>query len=312
MPILRLNAGSEGLVLNDSPASALSAISRAACGTGPVMVLIHGFKYDPDSTSCSPHASIFGTAPHQNGDVTTQWPRHLGFGSRNIEEGLAIAFAWRARGNLWRAERSARMAGRHLAQVIALIRLRAPERPIHVISHSMGSEVIFEALNALPAGAVQRIVALSGATYASRALAAMQTPAGRTAELFNITSRENDVFDFMYERLIAPPVRGDWAMGIGIDLPNVVNIQLDCPRTLAALTRFGAHVAPPGRRICHWSSYTRPGVLGFYARALRAPHAVPLPALRRLMPESMAPRWSRMFVRPRVTFALPLSRKTAS
>ncbi len=312
MPILRLNAGPEGLVLHGSPASALAATRQAAAGTGPVMILIHGFKYDPDCTSCSPHTSIFASAAHHEAGGNVQWLRHLGFGTGDVDEGLAIAFAWRARGNLWRAERSARAAGQHLADVVRLIRKRAPNRPIHVISHSMGSEVVFEALKSLPAGAIRRIVALSGASYASRAIAAMQTPAGRAAELFNITSRENDVFDFMYERLIAPPVRGDWAMGIGIDLPNVVNIQLDCSRSLAALTRFGGHIAPPGRRICHWSSYTRPGVLRFYARVLRDPDAVPLNALQKVLPEAVAPRWSRMFARPKLTLTLPMAQKTAS
>jgi len=312
MPILRLNAGPDGLVLHGSAASALSAIRTAAAGTGPVMVLIHGFNYDPDGAGCSPHASIFNPGPHHHHPKKSPWLRHLGFGTGNSHEGLAIAFAWRARGDLWRAERSARAAGRNLADVIRMIRFRAPERPIHVISHSMGSEVIFEALQTLPAGAVQRIIALSGATYASRAAAAMQMPAGRAAELFNITSRENDVFDFMFERLIAPPVRGDWAMGGGIDLPNAVNIQLDCACTLAALTQFGGYIAPALRRMCHWSGYTRPGALRFYARVLRSPDDVPLRAVRQVLPEVVAPRWSRMFARPHLTFALPPARKSAS
>ena len=116
----------------------------------------------------------------------------------------------------------------------------------------------------------------------------------------------------MYERLIAPPQRGDWAMGNGLDLPNAVNIQLDCLRTLDTLPRFGGHVAPPGRRVCHWSGYTRPGALRFYARALRDPAAVPLPALRAALPAAVAPRWSRMFARPKLPLTLPVARKTAS
>ncbi|MEO0379458.1 MAG: alpha/beta hydrolase [Pseudomonadota bacterium] len=312
MPILRLNAGPDGLVLHGSPAAALPAIRTAAQGTGPVIVLVHGFKYDPDCNHCSPHATIFGTQPHQHRAGHMQWLRHLGFGTGNANEGLAIAFGWRARGNLWRAQRAARAAGRHLASVINLIKQRAPARPLHIISHSMGSEVVFEALHTLPPNTVQRIIAISGATYASRAAQAMQSPAGRTAELFNITSRENDVFDFMFERLIAPPVAGDWAMGNGLDLPHVVNIQLDCARTLAALTRFGGHIAPAGRRMCHWSGYTRPGVLRFYAHALRNPDAVDVMELQDVLPDAVAPRWSRMFARPKLPLTLPMARKTAS
>lgn len=312
MPILRLNAGPDGLVLHGSPAAALPAIRTSAKGTGPIMVLIHGFKYDPDSNDCSPHATIFGTQLHQHRAGHVQWLRHLGFGAGDANEGLAVAFGWRARGNLWRAERSARAAGRHLADVISLLKQCAPERPIHVISHSMGCEVIFEALQTLAPHTVQRIIALSGATYASRATAAMQSAAGRTAELFNITSRENDVFDFMYERLIAAPVAGDWAMGSGLDLPNVVNIQLDCTRTLAALTRFGAHIAASQRRMCHWSGYTRPGVLRFYAHALRNPDAVDMRKVQDVLPDVVAPRWSRMFARPALSLALPMAQKTAT
>lgn len=312
MPILRVNAGPDGLVLNGSPACARTAIAGAATGAGPVMVLIHGFKYDPENTARTPHTSIFGTPAHPVRARKAHWLRPLGFGTGNMDEGLAIAFAWRARVNLWRAERAAHVAGRHLAEVIALIHRRAPLRPIHVISHSMGSEVIFEALKGLPAGAIARVITLSGASYASRAVAAMQTPAGRAAELFNITSRENDVFDFIYERLMAPPLRGDWAMGLGVDLPNVVNVQLDCARSLAALTAFGAHIALPRGRMSHWSSYTRPGVLRFYARVLRDPAGVPIAGLRQVLPADVAPRWSRMFGPTPVQRAVPTTQTSAS
>ena len=312
MSILRLNADPAGLVLNGSPASAHSAIRRAAVGTGPVIILIHGFKYDPDCLTASPHTSIFGGMAHRSGRARKRWLCRLGFGMGNADEGLAIAFGWHARGNLWRAARAAHGAGDCLAQMITLIHRAAPHRPIHVISHSMGSEVVFAALKAVPAGAVGRVIALSGASYASHAAAAMQTPAGQAAELFNVTSRENDLFDFIYERLITPPVPGDGAMGGGIALPNVVNIQLDCPRTLSVLARFGGHIAPARRRMCHWSSYTRPGALRFYAHALRNTDAVPLSVLQQALPKVSAPRWSTMLARPHVTRALPMAQKPAS
>lgn len=311
MPILRLNSGPDGLTLHGSPAAPMPAVRRAAMGTGPVVVLVHGFKYDPDDPECSPHSSIFGTQLHHHKPGNVQWLRHLGFGCGNADEGLAIAFAWRARGNLWRAQRSACAAGRLLGEVIATIRQRAPHRQVHVVTHSMGSEVIFEALGALPAHAVQRIIALSGASYSSRAVHALQSEAGRTAELLNITSRENDLFDFIYERLIAPPVRGDGAMGLGLNLPNVVNIQIDCARTLTALGRFGVEIAPPLRRICHWSSYSRPGALRFYARALRDGDTVNLSDLRAVLPKTLAPRWSLLLAPPRLALSLPAAQKAA-
>lgn len=313
MPILRLNAGPEGLRVHQSPASALAVTRTAAPGSGPVMILVHGYKYDPDSARFSPHRTIFGRAGQQDHvSGHTQWLRHLGFGTGHGDEGLAIAFGWRARGNLWHAQRSARTAGRALAEVIRTIRSIAPHRPIHAITHSMGSEVIFEALHHLPAHSLHRIIAITGASYVTTVEAAMETQAGQTAQLFNVTSRENDLFDVMFERLIAPDAPYDRAMGAGVSLPHAVNIQLDCPDTLAALTRLGVHIAPPHRRICHWSGYTRPGALRFYARALRQPDTFTLDDLRDALPGVPAPRWSRMFAIPALPTHLPMGQKTAS
>ncbi|KIC49172.1 alpha/beta hydrolase [Tateyamaria sp. ANG-S1] len=311
MPILRLNAGAGGLALHGSPAPALPALRHAARGTGPIIILIHGFKYDPSDTRFCPHARIFGRTRHLD-STHRQWLRPLGFGCGHADEGLAIAFAWRARGNLWRAQRSAHAAGVALAQTIRTLRTSAPDRPIHAITHSMGSEVIFEALHHLPPHALQRIIAITGASYASVAETALETVAGRTVELLNITSRENDVFDLMFERLIAPDVAQDRAIGNGLSLPHTVNIQLDCTRTLAALTRFGGHIDAPQRRICHWSGYTRAGALRFYARALRHADAVPLDALQDTLPDHAAPRWSRIFAMPHLPSYLPAGQKTAT
>ena len=293
MPVLRLNAGTEGPVLHGSPASAMRIITSAALGSGPVIVMIHGYKYDPYCAKHSPHASIFAGPTRPVLHKKVQWLHHLGFGSGDPNEGLAIPFAWRARGSLWRAQRAARLAGQQLADVITAIHQRAPRRPIHVVTHSMGSEVIFEALFGLPANSIDRIVTLTGASYASRAADALQqSKAGRTAALINVTSRENDPFDFLYERLIPPPQRGDLSLGRGIDLPNAVTLRLDCARTLAQLAQCGGHIAAPSRRICHWSGYTRPGAMRFYAHALRHPDAVPLSALQQTLPATVGPRWT--------------------
>lgn len=312
MPILRLNAGTDGLVLHGSPAPALPALRNAARGSGPIIILIHGFKYDPGTPRFCPHGRIFGRTRHPESVHHTQWPRPLGFASGHQDEGLAIAFGWRARGNLWRAQRSAWAAGVALAQAIQTVRTVAPYRPIHAITHSMGSEVIFEALHHLPSHAVQRIITITGASYASVAQAAMETPAGRAAELLNVTSRENDAFDAMFEKLIPAQVPQDRAMGAGVSLPNAVTLQLDCPRTLAALTRFGGHIHMPKRRVCHWSGYTRPGALQFYARALRHPEYLELQALQDALPDTSAPRWSRIFAMPDSPSHLLGWQKTAS
>ncbi|MEL7166417.1 MAG: alpha/beta hydrolase [Pseudomonadota bacterium] len=306
MPILRLDAGPTGVSVHASPAPVARVLQVAARGTGPVMVLVHGFKYDPACTEFDPHQKIFAL------DTPTGWPRPLGFGGSGPDEGLALAFGWRARGNIWQAQGAARRAGQHLAQVIRTLRAVAPQRPVHAVTHSMGSEVVFQALHDLWPGDLCRIVTLSGASYGARAVAAMETAAGRGSELFNVTSRENDLFDAVFERLLAPDAVGDRAMGCGIDLPHVVNLQLDCPRTLAVLPRFGGIIAPADRTICHWSGYTRAGAMPFYAHALRHPAAVPLDAVRAALPARAAPRWSRMFARRAPAAPLPMGQKTAS
>ena len=312
MPILRLNAGPAGLVLHGSPASPRSAIGRAAAGKGPIIILVHGFKYDPDITEHSPHNSIFASPRYRARQMHSHWLPAMGFGTGRTTEGLAIAFGWRARGDLTCAMDAARQAGQHLAKVITDLRALAPGRPIHAVSHSMGSEVVFEALHELAAGSIDRIVTLTGASYASRAAEAVRSPAGRTIELFNVTSRENDVFDALFERLTVSRNGNDRAIGVGLDLPNVVNIQLDCAQSLVALRRFGGHISAAQTRVCHWSGYTRPGALRFFARALRRPGDVPLQALRQVLPATMAPRWSRLFTRPNIPLPLPNLIKTAT
>lgn len=294
MPILRLNAGNDGLSVHGSPAPAIPALRRAAHGPGPVIVMIHGFKYDPDCASCSPHSTILALKPRPDRTDDVLWPRHLGFGTGREDEGLAIAFGWRARGNIWRAQRSARSAGRHLALVVREIRRVNPLRPIHFVTHSMGSEVALEALENLPANSVDRVIALTGASYVSRAKAALLSPAGKTVEFFNIISRENDLFDFMFECLTEAPVASDRALGAGVDAANAVNIQIDCARSLWHIASFGGHVAAPTRRVCHWSGYTRPGAMAFCSLLMRKPHRIPLDTLQDILPENNAPRWSRL------------------
>ncbi len=294
MPVLRLNATDSGVAVHQSPACAPPAWHRAALGRGPIIVMIHGYKYDPDMPAHCPHTSIFSPVRQTHRRGHGAWLRDLGFGKGDPDEGLAIALGWRARGLLWHAQTAARHAGRALADVVQDLHLRAPHRPIHVITHSMGSEVAFEALHHLPRGAVQRIIALNGASYASRAASALRTPAGQDAELINMTSRENDLFDFAFERVLPRPKLHDHALGAGIDAPNAVTLQLDCPATLAGLAGLGARIDHPQRRICHWSAYTRPGAMAFYARALRHPAHMPLNALQQAVPDRQAPRWSRL------------------
>lgn len=59
MPLLRINATSEGPQLHGSPVPARRVIQTAARSKGPVIIMVHGFKYDPETPRFCPHTSIF-------------------------------------------------------------------------------------------------------------------------------------------------------------------------------------------------------------------------------------------------------------
>ncbi|MEP1518726.1 alpha/beta hydrolase [Ascidiaceihabitans sp.] len=306
MPLLRINATTEGPQLHGSPVPARRVIQTAARSKGPVIIMVHGFKYDPETPRFCPHTSIFD-APL--GHKRDSWPAALGFAGRDPNEGLAVAFAWRARGTLWHALRTAAQAGQNLAQVIAIVKRTAPARAVHVICHSMGSEVFFEALHHLPAHSIQRAIILTAASYQSRASSALHTDAGQALELFNITSRENDLFDAGFETLIKAATPSDRAVGAGLFAPNAVNIEIDCDLTLQRLRLTGADIAPAARRISHWSAYMRPGLMPFYNSLLRRPSETPLAALRHALPPVGSQRFARLLPfmhKPQAGLSAPL------
>ena len=307
MPLIRINAkGSEPrLHCGTQPLyRRLAEVTAEATRDEPVIVMIHGYKYRPGMPDHCPHLHLMAMHPRDRPWHSPSWPRQLGFGTGHANEGLGIAFGWDARGPLWSARRRAIEAGRALAQLLNDLRRQSPYRPVHLLAHSMGTEVALQALDHLPANAIQRIVSLTGASYRETAQAALETAAGQTTEFFNITSRENDTFDFLFERLVAPPVRGDRAIGLGLDAPNAVTLQLDCTETLGNLHRLGAPMGNPERRICHWSTYTRAGTLRFYNDLMRNPARWPLNRLQQAVPEAPARRWSRLVAPPAI--ALPL------
>jgi len=286
MPILRINATSRGLALHRNPAPLASGLAAALPGQGPIILMLHGYKYAPSQPEHSPHKKIFGDGP-------TAWPAQLGFGAQTRDEGLAVAFGWYARGPLHSVYRRATQLGVTLADLITQIKCAAPQRPVHIIAHSLGAQAALSALPHLPARSIQRMVLLTGASFESHARRMLSTAAGRTAEVFNVTSRENDLFDLAFERLVPAPQQGDRAIGQGISAPNVRTWQLDCAATLAALRQHGYAVDDAQRRICHWSSYRRPGVMQLYETLLRTPERVPLSSFDAVLPRCPEARWSR-------------------
>jgi len=312
MPLLQISAGPRGADLHGISGRLGEALAEGVRASGPIVVMIHGYKFAPGHAEACPHRHILSLDPARDCWKALSWPRALGFGSGFADEGLGIAFGWDARGTIWQAYARAERAGLALAGVIAELARVAPGRPVHILTHSLGARVALAALPHLEPGTVGRMILLNAAEYGGRARAALASPAGRAAEAINVTSRENDLFDFLLERLIAPPERGDGTLAQTMPrLSNTLTLQLDHAETLAALDRCGFEIAPPRARVCHWSAYLRPGVFGLYRALLRQPEALPLARLRTLLPEQPDPRWSRVLALPELRFAPPARRGAA-
>jgi pimeloyl-ACP methyl ester carboxylesterase len=277
MPQIIVNATEEGL---DYDAAALASAIAELPARAPVVILLHGFKYAPGVPGRCPHRSILAErAPRAHWKVMS-WPRHLGFGRGT--EGLVIALGWNAIGSIWQAYRRAGKAGRALAELIDTL-----DRPVHMLGHSLGARVALSALCHARAGSVGRVVLIAGAELRAVARAAMVAPAGRTADVLNVTSAENAPFDLMLEAVMG--FRGR-AIGAGLDdLPGWVDLPVDREETRARLARIGYRIAPPCRRVCHWSLYLRPGLFPLYGSVIRgalpvARLAAPAPAAPTLLP----------------------------
>lgn len=293
MPMLRITVTDDGAGLQGAAAPLLPVLRHGLrADPGPVTLMIHGYKYQPGNRQHCPHASILARAPEIDDSRTVSWPRHLGLrGQRG--EGLGLSFGWQARGSIWAAHREAQRAGEVLAGLLSDIRRLAPARPINIVAHSLGARVALHGISRAAPGAVTRVILLAAAEYAGTARDALRSESGRQTQVLNVTSRENDLFDFLMERLIVPPRPGDRMLGHGApDLPNMVTLQLDDARSLARLRAAGFPVAAPARRICHWSPYLRPGVFPLYRAVLSG--ALPPARLRALLPQEHAPRWSRL------------------
>ncbi|MFN3210409.1 MAG: alpha/beta hydrolase [Roseovarius sp.] len=301
MPLLQIDATPLGPCLHGSGRPLLPSLRRALARPGPVIIMTHGFKYAPGHASACPHRHILSLTPETRTWKAKSWPRGLGFGAGDAEEGLAIGFGWQARGTIWNAYRAAETAGLCLADLVAMIRQAAPARPVHIVAHSMGARVALGALPHLRAGAIGRILLLNGAEFGAAARAAIDSNAGRAAEFISVTTRENDLFDFLLERLISAPEHGDRSLAQALpQRPNTLTVQLDHPDTLLSLQNAGFRVAPGRARFyCHWSTYLRDGLFDFYRALLRDPERHALPQLRAQLPGVPDPRWSRVLPWPR-------------
>jgi len=313
MPVLQIDSGPDGPRRHTSTKAMTPALRRALQGRGPIVIMIHGYKFDPRNPDTCPHRHILSLTPRRASFKIVSWPRGLGFDGQSQDEGVAIAFGWPARGTIWQAYERAAAAGRALASLIETIAHVAPGRQVHLLAHSLGARVALTALPHVSAPVVGRVILLSGADYGQTARTALHCTAGQQAQFINVTSRENDLFDFLLERLVTPPQRGDGTLAHGMpQASNTLTLQLDHRETLRVLRGAGFDIAPPGGRVCHWSSYIRQGVFPLYRALLRQPEEWPLVQLRAALPKACDPRWSRIWpagwVPPRDAMAPPQAR----
>lgn len=293
MPLVRINADGARPV----PVDDLDTAVRSLPADAPVMILIHGYKYAPHKPERCPHDHILSLKPREAARAMS-WPRHLGFGRGCASEGLCIAFGWTASGTLWRAHSEALRAAEALAAVVNTVQRMHPT-PVHLVGHSLGVRVALGAFAGLPSGSVGRALLLAGAETRAGAEAALATPAGRTAEIVNVRTRENTVFDLLFRAAIHPhrPFARALGAGLGRDDRRWLDLAIDCPRTRAHLEALGFRIPPPVRRICHWSAYLRPGLFPLYRGLLR--EGLPLSALR--APPSAPVRDAGIFVHEATT-----------
>lgn len=291
-----------------APEAAIGAALAALPPAAPVVIMVHGKGYEPGIPGRDPHELIFAARSGHGRSRNVSWPRRLGFALPGPRDplGLCIGFGWDSTGAVWQATRAADGAAPMLARLVQMIRRLAPTRAIDLIGHSLGARVILGAVPLLAAGAVGRVILLAGADFTARATRALASPAGRRAEFLNITTRENDLYDFLFERAFAPLGRAA-ALGRGLrDAPNWLDVQIDHPATRAALKGLGLPLAAPQGLVCHWSVYLRPGVFRLYRRLIHDRQRLTLPMLRAVLAAEPQPRWARLVTE------WPLARRSAA
>ena len=133
------------------------------------------------------------------------------------------------------------------------------------------------------------MILLAPAESRHEAEMALDTAAGRAATVVNVMTRENDLYDALYEWGVHLGLRTSLGQGLGRPAANWHDLWIDHADSLAALERLGHRLPPPPQRICHWSPYLRPGVFGLYRALIDGslpPCALPSPRPSR--------RWSRL------------------
>lgn len=278
MAVLRVNAQGTTPVLHGIAAPLRASLETALAAEGPIVIMLHGYKFRPNDPKHCPHSHIFALKDVRDGKVIS-WPAHLGMTAPEAKDGLAIAFGWDARGTVWQARDSAKQASVALATVVCMIRRAAPCKPVHIFAHSMGGYVALKAIKQLSPYDIGRAVLMNAAVYRRQALEALASPAGQSCEFFNITSQENAFFDAAFEYLFRPEHSGDRVLGPNLHADNAISLDLSRPEVLGYFAELGLDIAPRTHSVCHWSTYLRAGVFDLYQALFRQPELTALAAM---------------------------------
>lgn len=270
---------------------ALAQAAAEAPAASPIVFLIHGFLFDPHPPTGGyrdrrrhPHRLILSAAPNAQRAPRrlSSWPIAMGFRAGTTDDGLAVGVGWPSlpigrdglafgAGLFRRAYDEAALAAATLSRAIRIAALARPGAPVEILAHSLGARVALLALRQAAAGGfahrIGRVLLLNPAEYRAEAALAARAVAGSGPQVVNVISRENDLFDALLQVFGPCAAQPLGAAGLSGEFSDWLDLQLDHPRTLHWLA--GRGVAPRRRRICHWSSYTRPGLFAFYSKLLR-------------------------------------------
>lgn len=235
----------------------------------PIVVLLHGYRYDPDVPRSNPHTRLYANQP--GGKLPKRhmsWPRALGFCGALDDRGLCIAVGWPARGTLSDAYDRAEEVGSALSELVAALAALMPGHPIKLLGHSLGARVALCCLDALNAPHVSQSILLAPAEFRHVADRVLANPVARKTEILQISPIENWLFDKLLVRSLRHKSGGQ-ALGQSAPVaPNWVSLRLDNDGELQHLAALGHEVAPRRAHVCHWSAYLREGLMEFYAEVL--------------------------------------------